>query len=402
MDMKSWSEDCSATRSLHRSEGAQSTVAHPGAQIEDAAMPSPATGEMSLAAPPQVARAVSVHVTPIARGRMPDWCDAYLAATGDGDIFASRLWYDTMLAHALPSACRPLLALAGDGGMLLPLALGRAGMRALTTPYSLEWRPLPGPGCAPAVAGTAMGHWLRYSRPLRLDAVSQEAGGLEPFLSGASAQGIAVMRHRHFGNWREVLANGAGWAGYLAVRPAALVTTIRRKVERARRELRFEHVTGGRDALVGAIADYEAVRARSWKPTEAQPAFDGALIHAAAAQGCLRMGVLRTPDGTAIAAQYWLLSGGRAWLLKLCHDEASRSFSPGTVLTALMIRRLIEEDDVRELDFGRGDDAYKQLWVGQRRQRIGLTLADPWHPLGLLEVGRRRLAGLLGRPGMVA
>jgi CelD/BcsL family acetyltransferase involved in cellulose biosynthesis len=67
------------------------------------------------------------------------------------------------------------------------------------------------------------------------------------------------------------------------------------------------------------------------------------------------------------------------------------------VLTALMIRRLIEEDGVRVLDFGRGDDPYKRLWVGSRRQRIGLVLADPLSPLGLAALGRQWAGALLRR-----
>jgi CelD/BcsL family acetyltransferase involved in cellulose biosynthesis len=60
-------------------------------------------------------------------------------------------------------------------------------------------------------------------------------------------------------------------------------------------------------------------------------------------------------------------------------------------LTALMIRHLLEEDGVRELDFGRGDDDYKRLWVSARRQRIGLILADPLHPMGLAALARQTL-----------
>ena len=76
-------------------------------------------------------------------------------------------------------------------------------------------------------------------------------------------------------------------------------------------------------------------------------------------------------------------------MLKLAHAEAARAASPGTVLTALLIRHLLEEDGVQELDFGRGDDDYKRLWVGTRRQRIGLILADPLHPMGLVALARQ-------------
>jgi CelD/BcsL family acetyltransferase involved in cellulose biosynthesis len=105
-----------------------------------------------------------------------------------------------------------------------------------------------------------------------------------------------------------------------------------------------------------------------------------------------------------VAAQYWVVGGGQAALLKLAHAEDQRAASPGTALTAIMIRRLLEGDGVRELDFGRGDDPYKRLWVGHRRQRIGVLLADPRHPAGLLALarqaagrGRRHALGWLGR-----
>ena len=93
-----------------------------------------------------------------------------------------------------------------------------------------------------------------------------------------------------------------------------------------------------------------------------------------------------------MAAQYWILSGGQATLLKLAHDAAARAASPGTALTAMMVRHLIGEDHARSLDFGRGDDPYKQLWVSQRGQRIGLMLTDPWHPAGMVELARQATA----------
>jgi hypothetical protein len=188
-----------------------------------------------------------------------------------------------------------------------------------------------------------------------------------------------------------MIAAGNSATAYLATRPPALRTTIGRKLARARRELRFEAVAAPGVELETGIAAYVAVRAASWKPHEPFPDFDGQLMRAAAAAGLLRLGILRAAtDGQPVAAQYWVLDRGgrRATVLKLAHAEKARAGSPGTALTAMMIRRLLEDDKVTELDFGRGDDDYKRLWVGERRQRIGLLLACPLHPVGLLALAR--------------
>jgi hypothetical protein len=218
-------------------------------------------------------------------------------------------------------------------------------------------------------------------------------------LAGLRAGGLRVAFFEHFGNWYEALPEGLSWEGYLAARPPSLRTTIDRKLGRARRELRFEPLSALGPPLEVGIAAYKEVRARSWKPEEPFPDFDIALMRAAAAAGLLRLGVLRSAaDGAPVAAQYWVLDcgGRRATVLKLSHAEAARAASPGTVLTALMIQRLMAEDGVRELDFGRGDDLYKRLWVGARRQRIGLLLADPLHPAGFLAL-LRQAAGSWGQ-----
>lgn len=342
---------------------------------------------------------------------LPAWCDAYLAAPGDGDVFAGRAFLDTVLAEAVPEGATPLLALSdAQPEWVLPLlraADGRLG--SLTTPYTLTWRPLLRAGArvetAMQAGGQALGRLLRGQAPARLEALDAALPGLEAFRAGLRDAGIVALPYRHFGNWHEAWPEGLRWDAYLAARPPALRTTIGRKLSRARRELAFDLVTEPGAALEAGIVAYEAVRAASWKPHEPQPRFDAALMRAMAGLGALRLGVLRQrADGQAVAAQYWVVDGGRAWLLKLAHAEAARAGSPGTALTAMMIRHLLDEDGVREMDFGRGDDPYKQLWVGARRQRIGLVLADPRRPAGLAEIARhlagtarRALGGWVGR-----
>lgn len=324
---------------------------------------------------------------------LPGWCDRFLDA--EADPLAGRLWYAVTLAEALPPGAEAVAA-ASDA-VLLPLLRRGRQLASLTTDYSLAWRPLPAPGADDAAlhrAGRALAPLLRRRPPLRLEALDPDVPGLDPLLAGLRAGGLAVLRYRHFGNWAEDLPPG-GWEAYLASRPAALRNTIRRRLARAAREYRFELVAVPGPALEAGIAAFEAVRAGSWKPAEPAPRFDAALLRALAPGGALRLGLL-WQGSTAVAAQYWVLHCGRATIPKLFHLEAARAASPGTVLTALMIRHMLQEDAVTALDFGRGDDGYKRQWAGQRRQRIGVLLADPWHPAGLLAIARHA-AGALRR-----
>ncbi len=93
---------------------------------------------------------------------------------------------------------------------------------------------------------------------------------------------------------------------------------------------------------------------------------------------------------------------GQATVLKLAHDSAYKALSPGTLLTAMMIREMLDREHVDELDFGRGDDPFKQLWTGSRRQRIGLLLINPRRPTGLAALLRQMLGGLVASRRSVA
>ena len=347
----------------------------------------------------------AAHLVPVLdpRSGLPAWCDRFLDSANEGEFFASRLWYDTLLAHALAPGEVAVCAEA-VGATLLPLIRRGRRLGSLATPYTLDWRPLLAARDASdatlRAAGRDVARLLRGGPPARLEALDPTAPGLAPLLAGLRQGGIATLRYDHFVNWHEALPPGATWESYFAARPSALRSTVRRKLARAAREFDLERIAAPGPALEAGIAAYEAVRAASWKPEEPFPGFDPALMRAAARAGLLRLGLLRRrTDGAPVAAQYWVLDrgGARATVLKLCHAEAEKAASPGTVLTALMIQELLERDRVRELDFGRGDDAYKRLWVATKRQRIGLILADPWHPAGLAAIARQGLGALRRR-----
>lgn len=323
-----------------------------------------------------------MELLPILQGGVPARCAGLLAPPGSDDVCAGRAWLEATARHAMPPGATALIGLT-EAGVLLPMTQAGRTISSLTTPYSLQWRPI-GSAAAMRDAGQELGRWLRLRPPARFDALDPEQPGLAALLDGMRRQGLRLLRFDHFGLWQEDLAEGVGWDAYLATRPAALRNTVTRKLARAARQFRMEVAEAPGPALEAGITEFEAVRARSWKPAEPFPNFDAALMRALAETGELRLGLLRdSATGVTLAAQYWIVTGRRAVVPKLFHDEAMRAASPGTVLTALMVKRLLDEDGVRMLDFGRGDDDYKRLWVGTRRQRIGVLAIDPRHPAGV-------------------
>ncbi|MCU0563755.1 MAG: GNAT family N-acetyltransferase, partial [Desulfobacterales bacterium] len=273
-----------------------------------------------------------------------------LDTEGEGGFFATRLWFDTLLAHALPEGAAPLLATDPARAVLLPLWRRGGYLASLTGDYSLAWRPLVSPGADAAAlvaAGRCLAGLVRFRRPMLWELLDAALPSLQPLLAGLRAGRAVAARFDSAGNWHAVLEEGTSWPAYLAARDPALRTTVTRKLARAARTHRLEIVTAPGPALEEGIAAYEDVRARSWKPHEPFPHFDAALLRAVAPFGLLRLGILREAEGgRAVAAQYWVrdrVAGlPRATVLKLAHDETARAASPGTVLTAMMIRSLIE------------------------------------------------------------
>ena len=331
---------------------------------------------------------------------LPADADALLAASPG--LFSSRTWWRTVQAFGMPPGTHASFLLARIDerpAVLLPLRQEDASgtLSSLTTPYTCVYTPLVAAGLpVSALIATfaAVARFCRGHAITRLDALPEDWAALPALEQGARAAGLPVVRFAHFGNWHETVG-GMTWSGYLAGRPGALRETIRRKLRRAeqRSDGSFAVVTGPSDLEAG-IAAFEHVYARSWKQPEPFPQFNAGLMRETAARGLLRLGLWRI-GGVAVAAQFWIVEAGTATVLKLAHDEAFHAESPGTVLTALMLRRLLDEEHIAAIDFGRGDDAYKQGWATGRRQRIGVVLIDPRRPAGLGFLARHALGRIL-------
>lgn len=157
--------------------------------------------------------------------------------------------------------------------------------------------------------------------------------------------------------------NRRSFEQYWAARPGALRETVRRKSRKGEVHLRL--ITGFSQADWNA---YEAVYRLSWKPGEGSPEFLRAWAQMESAAGRLRLGLAEI-GGQPVAAQFWTVEGGTAFIHKLAHDERYRKKSPGTLLSAAMFEHVIDRDRVALIDFGTGDDPYKRDWMEEVRTR---------------------------------
>lgn len=164
---------------------------------------------------------------------------------------------------------------------------------------------------------------------------------------------------------------GRSFAQYWAERPGALRETVRRKSRKGEVSLRISTEFSPEDWEA-----YETIYRLSWKPGEGSPAFLRKWAEADGEAGRLRLGIAEI-DGAAVAAQFWTVEGGTAYIHKLAHDERFRKSSPGTLLTAAMFEHVIDRDRVDLIDFGTGDDPYKRDWMDDVRSRWSVRA---WRP----------------------
>jgi CelD/BcsL family acetyltransferase involved in cellulose biosynthesis len=295
-------------------------------------------------------------------------------------------WFEILAATTLSGreeACIVVLAEAGGGALAaMPLVqIDGQVVRSLTSPFTTLFCPPLGGEDNARQFGTLLA--ARVGASLRLDALDGSGGEVGALAEGLAAGRLVVLRFRHFANWFELIQD---FATYWNSRGSKLKATVKRKAAPLLREdrLGFEELDMSARWREGADI-YQAIYAKSWKPDEPHPRFIEALLGKLGPPGTARLAIARI-DGVPAAAQIWLVRDGRATIFKLAHDPAFDRQSPGTLLTHWMLARLHERDAVRHVDFGRGDDAYKRLWLSSARDRIGILAANPKSLKGIVTI----------------
>lgn len=278
-------------------------------------------------------------------------------AAGFASPFDRTAWFDLLEAHGFAGRGRfDAHGSAGSTAAWLPLRTEKPRVFAgLTNWYSFSIRPLfTGEDQRNDAARALFANLRRNAARLTLYPVSEPAG-----LAAALRDAGWWVKETPVGDRHWLDLGDMGHDSWWASRPGALRNTVQRKAKKGVVDIQL--LT---DFDPGSWAAYEQIYAASWKPEEGHPALLRAFAETEGAGGRLRMGIARI-DGVPVAAQYWTVEDGTAFIHKLAHVEDSLKASPGTLLSAALFRHVIEVDGVKRVDFGTGNDGYKRDWMNR-------------------------------------
>jgi Acetyltransferase (GNAT) domain len=324
---------------------------------------------------------------------------AQLSREAQANLFDRIDWFRRLLRHS-SSNLEPLIARAASEGTLAWLMLqrsGNSGFVALANWYTMAFRPMFAGNPDDArkrMMLTAIAKRIRAMRDspkqITLSPVPREDGTSALVSRAFKRAGWLVFANQTSTSWTANVA-GLSFEDYWAARPGQLRSTYKRKNSKAD----FD-VTIYNKFDEAAWEEFQSVYHDSWKPEEDYPEFlrETALFEGEA--GCLRLGICRL-DGVAIAAQYWTVERGTAYIHKLAYSESARELSPGTVLSTALFRHVIDNDKVDKIDFGTGDETYKADWMDASAPLDTIEAFNPARIAGLVGAARAFISTLVAR-----
>lgn len=333
--------------------------------------------------------------------QLPESANALFARAEKESIFLSRPWFENLVAAGLDVKQTMLLAcvVAGDRVVaILPLAKCPGNTwYALTHRYSPFYSLLLANDDQPQVFDClARGLMQLPVASLLLEPVADDDSRIQDLQRAMQARGFSFYRRFRLYNWI-YRVQGQSYDDYMASRPARLRNTIARKQRKLEREHGYEIRLYCGDEVPGAMGDYHAVYNASWKANEQFTDLVDGMVAGFSRPGWTRLAVLYVA-GKPVAAQLWFVLHGKASIFRLAYDEAWKAWSPGSILTAFLMRHVIDTDGVEEIDFLTGNDAYKPDWMSERRERFALSCIKKVTPAGRYERFRDFLKNLLKSP----
>ena len=269
---------------------------------------------------------------------------------------------------------RPVTIKLSDETGLAAMVLKREKDRLepLANWYSFLWRPVFTANAHRAALLDAAARYLKqHARRVTLWPLPDEDGSATLTETAFRKAGWAVFRSVCDTN-HILRVQGRDYREYLASRPGALRTTLKRKAKK----VEIDIYTYFHD---DTWEIYEEIYAQSWKPEEGDPSLLRHFAQAEGDAGRIRLGIARH-EGLPAAAQFWTVENNTAYIHKLAHIESAQNLSAGSVLTAALMKHVLDTDRVEIVDFGTGDDGYKKDWMDDVRPRFLLDCHDTRNP----------------------
>ncbi len=332
--------------------------------------------------------------------QLPESASALFAQAEKDSIFYTRPWFENLTAVALDDASTMLLAcVVTEDRVLAILPLlkteGNSGYslkHRYTTHYSLL---LTQDDQQQVLTCMAEGLAQLPLSALLLEPVADDDTRLNRFQQSMQAAGFNCERVFRFYNWI-YRVQAQSYADYMAARPTRLRNTISRKQRKLEREhgYRIQLYTG--QDVPPRMRDYYTVYNASWKANEQYVGFLDGIVAGFSKQGWSRLAVLYVGD-MPVAAQLWFVAHAKASIFRLVYDKVWKAYSPGSILTSFLMEHVIDSCKVEEIDFLTGNDAYKQDWMSDRRERFALSCVKNTEPSGRSRWLVESLKRLLGK-----
>jgi len=310
-------------------------------------------------------------------GQLPGHAQPLWSHAQQQSVFLSQAWLVALTNSTLKAPYQLCLLGVQEANKLvalLPLKTAdQVHLSSLSHSYSSHFDLLIDPQHAIETILECLANGLQNSGFLSLsvlpvDAQNSHLVALKPWLEKRDFETLQSFR---FYNW-VYLSSGTSFSAYKQQLPSRLQQTLSRKKRKLEREHQTEFLLLDGDSALQAFSEYEAIYRASWKGEEQFPEVMQTILEAVAAQGWLRLALLRI-DQQPAAAQLWFVSSGKACIFRLNYDSHWRHYSPGTLLTGFMMKHVLEHERVQEMDFLMGNEAYKQDWMNQRRERHSIT-----------------------------
>ena len=317
--------------------------------------------------------------------QLPESANALFEQGEKDSIFFSRPWFKNLTATALDDEHTMVLACVVDGDKvmaMLPL-MEHTGNKiwyslrnGFTPLYSLL---LLDDDQEQVLSCLAEALKELPVSGLLLEPVANDDSKLNSLQRALEAAGFSCDHSFRAYNWIHRL-QGQSYEDYMAARPAHLRNTIARKSRKLEREHGFDIRLYTGDEVPQRMVDYYVVYNASWKQNEISNAeFQDHIVERFSRAGWSRLAILYI-KGQPVAAQLWFVCHGKASIFRLAYDKAWRRYSTGSILTSHLMEYVIDTDKVKEIDFLTGNDAYKQDWMSERRERFLLGCINSKRP----------------------